>query len=121
MKDIASVTEAEKVLRDAIQAAGGLTSTQVGCTLMVYCRNDAERMRQKIVKRAIRTGEAIYLPGGVRESYEWVPVFDIDKRGSECYEWHQDGNRCRHELVKMVLRDGKAARTVIRTGWRVLE
>jgi len=115
------MTEVEKVLRDAIQAAGGLVSTQVGCTLMVYCANDADRMRQEMVKRAIRTGEAIYLPGGVRESYEWVPVFDIDKRGSDCYEWHQDGNRCRHELVRTVLQGEKIERTVIRTGWRALE
>ncbi len=123
MSETPKTKDAKAVLAKLLQEAGGMTSLRLGSTIHLTTADNIANVYADLVKKAIRTGEAIHHNDGSREFYEWVEVFDASKGfGSDAYTWHKDGHRCKHQLVKTVVQKDKTyTKTVVKTAWRAQE
>ena len=115
-----SIESAKKEFMDAIQAAGGFRSMTLGSTLHVFCGDNAAKVEADLRKQAIRTGETL-VKDGVKEYYDWVAIYDTSKSGSDCYVWHADGNRVKHNLVHTIIRGDVQEKHIIKSAFRVPE
>ena len=79
----------------------------------------------KAEAEALRVGDTVIYDDGRRVWRETVApyTFDADDPdGGPIYEWHADGDRCRHHRVEhTTYPDGRTEAVVLRRFWRVYE
>ncbi len=102
----------------AVESAGGFRTARLGSELWIFCGDNAEEVKARMIKKAIRSGERIEWSATHWEFYEWVEIYNPRRSGSGCFEWHADGNRVKQELVRTSSNAGVVSRDVIKTDWR---
>lgn len=57
-----------------------------------------DSIRVKAIK-ALRRGQEVKWFNGVTQWLEYSPILDLDKQGSDMYEWDESGNKVKNEML----------------------
>lgn len=105
-------------LAAALKGAG-LQSIRVGSRLFIFDAVSKAATLKRIKAYAIRSGASIYLQDST-VFYKWSAIERAGFSGSERYDWHEDGNRVRMALLKVVVKNNTPVCTTEREEYRDL-
>lgn len=98
-----------------------LLHIKCGDTLYVFTSDKQTEVWASVMKKMSKTGHAAYMMDGRQMFIRHEPIFYSDRTGSDCYEWHQDGDRCKHEKrLYTIFPDGTKHYEVLDYTWRKL-